>query len=140
MPKSINRKGENPVILELPSYEKMFSTFKEMISADSKDLSKSIGVICFNEKEIQDAESVILDLKLDKNHVIKLDSKKKISYIPTGVYLTSFENCKGLEFSKVYVLGLDLKSIKDFKDAKRAFVAVTRAMNEVVLLNYASKP
>jgi len=43
------------------------------------------------------------------------------------------DDCKGLEFSKVYVLNLNLKKIKTFSKAKEAFVAVTRAMNELCI-------
>ena len=42
-----------------------------------------------------------------------------------------FNDCKGLEFAKVYILGLNLDKTSTFKKAKEAFVAVTRAMNEV---------
>ncbi len=79
---------------------------------------------------------MILDkLNLDKDKLIKLDSKYGINYQPKAVYLTMFEDCKGLEFSTVYVLGLNLGKVKSFSDAKKAFVAITRAMNNVVLLS-----
>jgi len=43
------------------------------------------------------------------------------------------EDCKGLEFSKVYVLGANPAKIKNFSFARKVFVAVTRAMNELLV-------
>lgn len=43
------------------------------------------------------------------------------------------EDCKGLEFSKVYILGLNLNKTKTFADARKYFVSVTRAMNELII-------
>ncbi|HQK41485.1 MAG TPA: hypothetical protein PKV39_00590, partial [bacterium] len=62
-----------------------------------------------------------------------LNSKQKTTYIPNGVYFMKADDCKGLEFSKVYVLNLNLKKIRTFYKAKEAFVAVTRAMNELYI-------
>ena len=49
----------------------------------------------------------------------------------------NFDDCKGLEFAKVYILGISIKSIDKFLQAKQAFVAVTRAMNELYLYGIA---
>ena len=73
-------------------------------------------------------EQIVSKMNLAEGHFIKLDSKKRITYLPKGVYLTSFEDVKGLEFSKVYVLGLDLTSIKDFKNAKVAMEIAEEAI------------
>ncbi len=104
---------------------------------DLLSLDKSIGIICFNN-EYYDGVNNIFSRFIDQHAIpaerfIKLDDKSRISYLPTGVYLTEFKNCKGLEFSRVYVLGLSLDDISNFNDAKKAFVAVTRAMNSVVI-------
>jgi len=68
-----------------------------------------------------------------KNKVIKLESSQKTTYIPKGIYLMDSKDCKGLEFSKVFVINLNLKKVKGFNDARKSFVAVTRAMNELVV-------
>ncbi|MFZ5424986.1 MAG: 3'-5' exonuclease [Patescibacteria group bacterium] len=135
LPKSIDRAGEPPKILTTTNTNELLSTFKTSLEEDIKDLNKSIGVICMTSNLMHDAENIINSLNLPEGKFIKLDSSKRVHYIPQGVYLTDFSNCKGLEFAKVYVLGLSLEDdVKSFVDAKRAFVAITRAMNELTLL------
>ena len=131
LPKSINRKGKDPVIKEYDSKEKLLNDFSREIEADFKELSKSIGVICFSDDLLKETEELIKSKKINGEHFVKLDTSKKIAYIPKGIYLTNQENCKGLEFSKVYVLGMNPQKIERFVDEKKAFVAVTRAMNEL---------
>ncbi|MEZ6255707.1 MAG: 3'-5' exonuclease [Patescibacteria group bacterium] len=134
LPKSINRKGEEPKIIKTASEQEMLTTFKELITQDINSLDKSIGVITFSEQMFNEAAKIIKETKINDEYFIKLDSKSKIVYLPKAVYLTSFEECKGLEFSKVYGLGLDLDTVNNFMQAKKAFVVVTRAMNEVTLI------
>ena len=108
----------------------------DLTKIDVKELNKSIGIICFDENLLEQIDTLITIMGVNGERYIKLDSKKKISYIPKGIYLTNHENCKGLEFSKVYVLGLDPSKISQFNEAKKAFVAVTRAMNELHIYHY----
>ena len=139
LPKSINRKGSDPKIINAPSFEEVLGRLKTELEKDVKETDKSIGIICIDESVFESVDSKLSTMKIESSLYVKLDSKRRITYIPNGVYLSRFEDCKGLEFSKVYVLGLDLDNIRDFKEAKRAFVAVTRAMNEVVIFKYAQK-
>ncbi len=106
-----------------------------MLSDDIKELNKSVGVICFNRVHF-DKLSADLEFKYRavlKEKLVILNPKDRIFYTPKGVYLTMFENCKGLEFAKVYVLGMS-KTPKDLHEAKMNYVAVTRAMNELVVI------
>lgn len=134
LPKSINRKGDDPIIKTVDSTKNLLTEFENHINDDLKDLNKSIGVICYSEDLVNEAEKIIKTKKLDKEQFVKLDKTTRINYVPKAVYLTHFDNCKGLEFSKVYVLGLNLSNVDSFAQAKEAFVAVTRAMNEVTIL------
>jgi len=137
LPQSIDRVGKEPSEELFTDFESMLNEFSKNITEDLKNVDKSIGIIVF--------ETNGLDLNLIKNNmeihlkenndlnIIELDPKEKISYTPKGVYLMKSEDCKGLEFAKVYVLGLNTKKIKNIGEAKKAFVAVTRAMNELNL-------
>ncbi len=136
LPKSIHRKGLNPELINTTSFDETLIRLKLELEKDIKETNKSIGVICIDENIFEKVDAELSNMKIENSLYVKLDSKKRINYIPNGVYLARFEDCKGLEFAKVYVLGLDLDSISSFKEAKRAFVAVTRAMNEVVIFNY----
>jgi DNA helicase IV len=98
-------------------------------------LNKSIGIV-INNHVLKDEIISKLKEKIDNpEKLIILEEIKKSFYTPRGVYVLDFENCKGLEFNKVYLLGFDLENINDFETAKKAFVGVTRAMNELVIMN-----
>jgi DNA helicase-2/ATP-dependent DNA helicase PcrA len=129
LPKSINRVGEEPLELLFQSLEEMYKKFEEEIRKDSKKIDKSIGIICFGG--ISEVEEILSKIRSLKDTVIKLEPNKKVTYVPRGVYLMSADDCKGLEFSKVYILELNLKKIKKLSEARKAFVSVTRAMNEL---------
>ncbi len=137
LPKSIDRHGPTPEVLNLPEINDMLTNFTTKLEADLKVLEKSIGIIVFGEELFAQATAKLESLKhkIPAKDFIKLDGKSRISYLPKGVYLTQAKDCKGLEFSKVYVLGTQLDSITNFSDAKRTFVAVTRAMNELIVYN-----
>lgn len=135
LPKSINRIGLPVEFHKNSTYSDMLNKFETEVSKDLKNLSKSLGIICFDTEIFDKANEILKSLDISKNHYIKLDSRKSITYIPTGVYLMAFDDCKGLEFSKIYILDLNLDKVKNFKDAKKAFVAVTRAMNELVVFS-----
>lgn len=138
LPKSINRQGPPIEILTLNSDQEVLDSLKEKLSSDLDALDKSIGVIVFDDEMFGHVENIATGLRvskeLDSSKIIKLEEHTRISYIPKGVYLTKFETCKGLEFAKVYLVGLNLKNVSSFLEAKKAFVAVTRAMNELVVL------
>ncbi len=131
LPKSINRMGEEPKVVEARGEDDLLVKFEEELEGDIANLNKSIGVICYGYRDLGRVKDIVEKLGTPKEDVILLDEKKKIPYTPRGVYIMNFEDCKGLEFAKVYVLGLDLDGIEGFEEARRAFVAVTRAMNEL---------
>ncbi len=131
LPKSINRKGNPPEIVKFESEDKLFEQFSKSLVDDTKELKKSVGVIVFDKNLLKRTEEEIRKLNLPDDRFIVLDSKKKITYLPNGVYLVQFEDSKGLEFAKVYVMGLNLDKVHTFPDAKKAFISVTRAMNEL---------
>ncbi|MBI2414631.1 hypothetical protein HYV31_02195 [candidate division WWE3 bacterium] len=130
LPISINRVGAKPEVKSFPTNNDMLVEFEKNIIKDVKALNKSIGIICMDENLLDNVEKIITKLKLGQEF-IKLNDNDRISYLPRAVYLTHFENCKGLEFGKVYILGLNLSEVANFTDAKKAFVAVTRAMDEL---------
>ncbi|MFZ2663938.1 MAG: UvrD-helicase domain-containing protein [Patescibacteria group bacterium] len=132
LPKSINRVGDDPVIEMFVSDEEMLSKFEEDIKKDLKKTDKSVGIICFRDS-IDKTEEVLFNIKGAKKKIIRLKPNEKTWYTPKGIYLMSDRDCKGLEFSKVYVLGLNFKEIKNFSDARKAFVSVTRAMNSLFI-------
>ena len=134
LPKSVNRNGSNPDIQFLNSSQEILDIFADHIKRDIGVLSKSIGIICFDKAYLSEAEKIISSTKIQQNLFVKLDQTKRINYVPKGVYLMDTDDCKGLEFSKVYILGLNLDKIKSKEVARKAFVAVTRAMNELVVL------
>jgi DNA helicase IV len=133
LPKSINRRGSEVVEIEA-GIENTIDLVMSHLSHELKALDRSIGIICY---DVKDFESIldILDKdyrKILKEKLVVLNPKDRIFYTPRGVYLTMFENCKGLEFAKVYIVGMN-KNTADLFEAKKNYIAVTRAMNELVI-------
>jgi len=134
LPISINRIGHMPVEETKATADEMLSRFNELISADLRNIDKSIGIICKTKELFEITDKIISSKDFDKALFIKLDNTQKVFYLPRGIYLMSYQDCKGLEFSKVYVLGENLAKIDTIKKAREAFVPMTRAMNELCIL------
>lgn len=134
LPVPIQRKGPEPEIEEHSTNNDLIKKFESDLKQDIKNLDKSIGIICMNNEILEEVTKITGNLKINKDRLIYLRESDRITYLPRAVYVTHFDNCKGLEFGKVYVLGLNLGKIKSINDAKKAFVAVTRAMNELKVM------
>ena len=138
LPKSINRMGQEILIEPAKNSTEKLQKLEKHLRADLEKLDKSIGIIVFGDELLVDVQNRIdslgLELHVLPEKIIKLEDHTRIAYIPKGVYVTKFENCKGLEFSKVSVVGMNLVAVNNFDEAKKAFVAVTRAMNELVII------
>lgn len=130
LPKSVNRNGPDPELLSLRRNDEILNDLKQRIDRDVSNITKSIGIIV-DDIELELAVETYLTEK--KVEFIKLNEKERVKYVPKGVYLMNIDNCKGLEFSKVYALKLNIDKLEDLSSARRAFVAVTRAMNELVI-------
>ena len=109
----------------------MHSHLKKELDTEVRALDKSVGIICFDETTLNDLENYLAKSGLQKEHLIRLNSRKTISYIPKGIYLMNPFDCKGLEFAKVYIVDLNLNKIHNYREARSAFVSITRAMNEL---------
>jgi len=135
LPNSINRKGSDPLELVCANNKVLVDTLKSHLAEDFRVFDKSIGIVCFGHKLFTEIDKEIAALN-DVNHrVVSLSQSNAINYLPRAVYIMSVEDCKGLEFSKVYVLGCDPKKINNIEEAKKFFVAVTRAMNELTIMS-----
>jgi DNA helicase-2/ATP-dependent DNA helicase PcrA len=135
LPQPIERIGKEPSTETFTNIQELTQKLNTSLLHDSKELTRSVGIIIFDESLYSEVEAHLPQSIKESDHFITLDSNKPIRYIPKGIYLSKFKDCKGLEFSKVYVIGLDTQKIHNFTQAKAVFVAVTRAMNEVVIMN-----
>lgn len=134
LPKSVNRKGDNVDVTLYDDINSLLSIFENKIKPDVVHISKSVGIICYTPEIYSLVEALFEKMPINKSDFIKLDKTKKVYYVPKGVYLMKVDDCKGLEFSKVYVLGLNTSKIDNIENARKAFVSVTRAMNELILM------
>jgi DNA helicase-2/ATP-dependent DNA helicase PcrA len=138
LPKSIERVGSEVSSVRFNSVDEMVSEFVKEFSKEVESVKKSIGIIVYNDiVDFDSLKQTLSKISIDsgKEKITLLEPSKKINYTPKGVYLMRSDDCKGLEFSKVYVLGLNKNNIENFSEARKAFVAVTRAMNELVVYN-----
>jgi DNA helicase II / ATP-dependent DNA helicase PcrA len=134
LPKSISRIGPEPEIKRYARNNDLLDELEKDLKEDHKNLNKSVAILSDNEEILTKTYNILQKLKIPEDKVVKLDSKERIVYIPRGFYISDFNECKGLEFSKVYVIGADPNEVKSFNEAKKSYVAVTRAMNELVVL------
>ncbi len=133
MPQSINRMGKDPEVFLYPSENEMVENFVKDFKKDASKLDKSVGVICYNPELLEKVTQISKKMVKNKDKLVVLNSSERVNYIPQGVYVMDAVNSKGLEFSKVYILGLNPSDIKSFEEARKAFVVSTRAMNELVI-------
>lgn len=134
LPKPIEKMGEEVITYSL-STDETLDLFRKNIISDYENLSKSIGVVFYNSELKEKIIEILKEEIKDPEKLILLEEVKKGFYTPRGIYGVDFDNCKGLEFNKVYLFGFDLNNIPDFENAKKAFVGVTRAMNELTIFN-----
>ncbi len=131
LPKSINRKGEEPVFTGHISSDEMFAQIKTDIETDAKEFGKSIGIITYDQESFEEMKKIMKKLDIEAERKMILDSDKRIDYKPKAIYLTKFENCKGLEFGKVYIVNRNPLKNGSYEEAKKSFVGVTRAMDKL---------
>jgi DNA helicase-2/ATP-dependent DNA helicase PcrA len=132
LPKSIEKVGKDVIELDLNGN---VDILVDLILEDYTNLSKSVGIVLYNHPLKNEIISRLKERIPDSEKLIILEEIKKSFYTPRGIYVLDFENCKGLEFNKVYLLGFKFSEINNFDLAKKAFVGVTRAMNELILVN-----
>jgi DNA helicase-2/ATP-dependent DNA helicase PcrA len=132
LPKPIEKIGNEVSYLDLNGNSDIIV---EKIIEDYSNLSKSVGVVVYNHPLKDEIISKLKEKIDDPEKLIIMEEIKKSFYTPRGIYVLDFENCKGLEFNKVYLLGFETDKIKDFEIAKKAFVGVTRAMNDLIIVN-----
>jgi len=132
LPKPIEKVGKEVTSFSLNGSSDLLIN---KILEDYKDLNKSVGIVINNHPLKDEIISKLKENINDPEKLIILEEIKKSFYTPRGIYVLDFDNCKGLEFNKVYLLGFDPENIKDFETAKKAFVGVTRAMNELIIMN-----
>lgn len=133
LPKSIEKFGPNVLEIETKNEDEKFEKFVSLIKEDYQDISKSIGVVFYNYEDFERYQEKLKEICEEPEKLVVLSDQNKAIYSPRAIYLTDFKHCKGLEFNKVYLFGFGQKA-KDFEEAKKYFVACTRAMNELIIL------
>jgi len=132
LPKPIEKVGKEVEFMDLQgSVDGIVSS----IVKDYQNLSKSVGVVIYNHPLKDEIISNLKEKIADQEKLILLEEVKKGFYTPRGIYVMDFDNCKGLEFNKVYLVGFEMDKVGSFDEAKKAFVGVTRAMNELIIAN-----
>ncbi len=131
LPKSIKRKGAEPKLLSFESADDLYVSVEKDLKEDLKIIKKSIGIICYDDNSFNRMQEILDNLPIEQDRKKVLSSDKRINYSPRSIYLTKFENCKGLEFAKVYVVGRNPLENASIKEAKKSFVGVTRAMDQL---------
>lgn len=132
LPKPIEKIGADIAHLDISH---SLENFVNSVMLDYQNLSKSVGIVVYRHPKKDEIISILKEKIPDPEKLIILQEIKKSFYTPRGIYVLDFEDCKGLEFNKVYLIGFDPNNIDNFDEAKKAFVGVTRAMNELIIVN-----
>ncbi len=131
LPKSINRKGAEPTTKIFDSKEAMLKDLEKVLAGNTANFQKSVGIIVYNSDDFARLKEIVERLPVEDSRKIVLESDKRIDYKPQGIYLTKFENCKGLEFADVYLVGRNPLENSSVEEARKSFVGVTRAMDNL---------
>jgi len=89
---------------------------------------KSIAIICKNEQELDEYKNIL------KNTDIKIYNENDIEFNLEPCMLT-VQTAKGLEFDGVIVANEKTYDKKNSLDAKSLYVAMTRALHELIIFN-----
>ncbi|NMB70032.1 ATP-binding domain-containing protein [candidate division WWE3 bacterium] len=133
LPKSINRTGPEPEDIVFETNEELFTKLNESIKHDLTNNNRTVGIISYLPDLLNELYKNLVKSGFPSENLHILEPSQQLVYKPNGIYLMDIDNCKGLEFASVYVINLELDRVANALDAKKAFVAVTRAMNKLSL-------
>lgn len=134
--------GKKPVIIKCASGN-FDDQNKKMVDIINRNKEKNIGIIV-NPKSQNPTYNALKEL-LSSDVIIQMHkpmTKHEIDFNKPGVKILSYGTMKGLEFDLVLLPMFDKIEMKDggVVDANRAYVAVSRPVNELYLFYWSEKP
>ena len=141
-PAPSNIPGKKPVIIKCVSGN-FDDLNKKMVVLIKRNKEKNIGIIV-NPKALNRTFESLSEL-LPSDVTVQMHKPKtqnKIDFNKSGVKILSYGTMKGLEFDIVMLPMFDKIEMKDggIVDANRAYVAVSRPINELYLFYWSEKP
>ncbi len=134
--------GKKPTIIKCAAGD-FDDLNQKIISIIKRNKEKSIGIIV-NHKALNSTYNSLQNL-LSKDVIIqmyKTKTQNKIDFDKRGIKILSYGTMKGLEFDIVLLPMFDKIEMKDggIVDMNRAYVAVTRPVNELYLFYWNERP
>jgi DNA helicase-2/ATP-dependent DNA helicase PcrA len=129
----IQRSGDKPRVVKLPSYNDIFINLAKDIHSLLKEDVQSVAVICKTA-----AESLKVYNELKTKAQIHLLTKEDDQFISGIVVIPSYL-AKGLEFDAVLVVDASMEKYGREEERKLLYTACTRALHKLILY-YSGSP
>lgn len=125
----IKRHGEAPLLISCKDRLDELIQIKESLAAFLKSENASMGIILKTDQAAQ-----ALHKLLAENYAVRLISQGSDRFAD-GIFITSVRMSKGLEFDEVIIPDVCNDTYKTEYDKNLLYIAVTRAMHRLTLLN-----
>lgn len=141
-PAPASNPGKKPTIIKCKSGD-FDDQDQKMIDVIRKNKEKNIGIIV-NPKALNSTYNS-MKKKLPSDVIVQMHkpmTEHKIDFEKSGVKILSYGTMKGLEFDVVLLPMFDKIEMQDggVVDANRAYVAVSRPVNELYMFYWSEKP
>lgn len=131
---AIERHGEQPTIENYENFTEQTEKIKQYLKQFEVSSYKTCGIVCKTAAQVEELYGA---LQVEFN-VHKLDEHS--AKFTEGITLASVQLAKGLEFDVVIVPFVDEASYASDFDKGLLYVACTRAMHQLTLLQLTKKP
>ncbi len=126
-PKAVLRHGDP--VKEL-KYTDLKNSLKKLVRKIKEEGSSTIGVLCKDYHRADEVFNTIKDLKVDADILNYEENDYK-----NGILVLPISAAKGLEFDDVIIIDKDSYDLKKKLDVKLLYVAITRALHRLHILN-----
>jgi superfamily I DNA/RNA helicase len=138
-----NEPNGAPPQLTIVKDDKVLSHLSESIFSDTKNgmAYSDIAVICPYKEQSRKVSDFLRRAKIPAYWLVKdSNAKKEYDLTKDKVLITTIHSAKGLEFEKVYFLGLeafplDTLELNDRENASMIYVAMTRAKKQLEIVS-----
>ena len=130
---AIERHGEEPEVIQFEDLDEQGRLLIEQLKAFQNEKMRSCGIVCKTEEQVAHLRVIVESFN---GHVLDESSTS----FNEGITLTTVQLAKGLEFDQVIVPFVDAKTYHNDFDKGLLYVACTRALHQLTLLQHKQQP
>lgn len=134
LPHPFERDGEEPTFEKFTNKKDLIKKIANQVRELRKNGDdKAIGIIETDHEHMQETHKELIRSKVE----CKIIDDKFENFNGSDIYLVSEKLVKGLEFDTVFIIDPNNKEFKvEQTDAKRLFVCITRAINNLYIYSF----